>query len=196
MPSPIARPRRALAAALVLTLAVVTACSSSEGDDASSRTSTTAPARSSTTTKPGDAVADATETDYVDAFATNLSKTEGVFSDDGVRCLAGRWVEAIGADALREAGVPPGDIAASRARLDALDIDRPTAEAMADAFGSCGLALRDAYLRALQGDLSEQGKACMDDLLTEDAVRRSFVADLLGEELDPDPLTQVERCAR
>lgn len=205
MPCPLALPRRATAALLVLALALGSAgCSSDAGDAAAGRTTTSAAGRS-TTTEPGGgdrpdpsdgAVEDATEADYVDALATNFAKAGDVFSEEGVRCLAGRWVEVIGVDTFRAAGVAPDDLAANQARFEDLEIDRGTAEALAGSFDACGLQLRDAYLRTLQGDLSEQGKICVDDLLTEDAVRRSFVADLLGEELDPDPLTQVDRCTR
>lgn len=205
MPIPPALPRRAAAALLALgLLAGTTACSSDDDGAGSPRSTTTAPGRPSTPESDDDgspdrsdeAVADATEADYVDALATNFGRAGGVFGEEGVRCLAGGWMDVIGADTFRDAGIPPDDLARNQARFEDLEIDRSTAEALADSFDACGLQLRDAYLRTLEGDLSEQGKACVDDLLTEDAVRRSFVADLIGEELDPDPLTQVERCTR
>lgn len=206
MLAPFDLPRRLASAALVLALVAGTAaCSSSDdGDGASGRTTTTASERSTTTKaggdgstdSPDDALADATEADYVDALTSTFARSGDVFSEDGVRCLAGRWVEVIGADTFRGAGISPEDLAGGRAQFEEVEIDRATAEALADAFDACGLQLRDAYLRTLEGNLSEQGKICVDDLLTEEAVRRSFVADLLGEELDPDPLTDVSRCTR
>lgn len=202
-------PRRASTAALVaLLLLGSAACSSDEGAGPSTGPSTTQTDRSSTTVAGEDdgddgddearaeELAAATEEDYVEALAANFGRSGDVFSEEGVTCLAGRWVEAIGTETFRDAGIAPGDLAANQARFEELELDRTTAEALADGFDACGLAIRDAYLRTLQGDLSEQGKICVEELLTEDAVRRSFVADLLGEELDPDPLTQVDRCTR
>lgn len=200
-----ALPRRAVIAFVLLALLVGGAACSSDGPDGASEPRATTDADRSSTTRDGDPkdpdavdeeIAKATEADYVEALTENFGRSGDVFTAEGVSCLAGRFVEIIGADTFRAARVLPADLARNQARFDDLEIDRATAEALADAFDACGLQLRDAYLRTLEGDLSEQGKICLDDLLTEDAVRRSFVADLLGEELDPDPLSEVERCTR
>ena len=132
----------------------------------------------------------------VAALAKSFERAGDLYPAKGVARLARRFVDVIGVDTFHEAEAAPEDLARNRADLAGLSMDRPTAEALAGSFDECGLQMRDAYLKTLEGDLSEQGKLCLDDLLTEDLVRRSFVADLLGEELDPDPLTQVQRCTR
>lgn len=202
MPTTTSTPWRAAVGALALALAGgLVACTGSDSGGAPPSTRPGGSGASSTTVAAGDGTRprtepDATEADYVDALVENFQQAGSVFTDEGVRCLAEHWVSAIGTDTFREASITPADLTSNGSSLGALDIDRPTAETLADGFGDCGLDLRTVYLRTLEGDLSEQGKACVDDLLTEDAVRRSFVADVLGEKLDPDPLTQVDRCTR
>ncbi len=195
-------PLRRLAATLALVVALgagLVACSSS--DDAQPA-GTTTPRGSTTSTADGppstldDDVADATAADYVAALEENFGRSGGVFSAEGVSCLASSWVDTLGVETFQEAGVAPADVARNQADLGDLELDRRTATALADAFADCGLELRDAYLKTLEGNLSEQGKVCVDEMLTAEVVRQAFVAELMGEELDPDPLLQVERCTR
>ncbi|MBX3286573.1 MAG: hypothetical protein KF703_14590 [Actinobacteria bacterium] len=197
MPTPTSPRRLVAAVALVAALAPgLVACS--DHDDAAPST-TTAAAAATTTTAAGSGDGDpdaATEADYVAALEANFGRSGDVFSEEGVACLAQRWVEIIGVDTFHDAGVTPDELARNRADLGDLEMGPATAESLADSFDRCGLALRDAYLKTLEGDLSEQGKICVDEMLTPEVVRKAFVAELLGQELDPDPLLQVERCTR
>lgn len=214
------RPFAAALVALAL-LGGAAACSSGGDDDEADTTTTTEAGEPSgddgdtttttaqRTTDPGDDGTTTTEADdddgpvdadadaYVEAMMADFEEDDELFTTESAQCLAEKWVDMIGADTLNEAGVSPEDFAENGTEdyAEELGIDEDMANAMYDEFQGCGLdmegLLRDQFASE---ELTPEQEACVDENLNEDTLRESFVADLMGEELEEDPLDTVFQC--
>lgn len=114
------------------------------------------------------------------------------------QCLGSGYVDVLGVEKLQSAGIAP-DALAEGSSLDDLSIDDDTAKALFDQFAACQIDPKDIYISFaelfLDGPLTPEQRTCLDGVLTEDNLRRSFVADATGAELDPDPLDADDDCA-
>lgn len=156
------------------------------------RTTTTRPVTPSTMTRSDDAQA------YVDALAATYEEAGAdFFTKPQATCIAGAYLDAVGLDALRGAGISPEDFAESNG--DDFDGKVTLTEAMGgqifDRFEPCGVDFSTLF-RQLSGPgaLTPAQDACFDRILTPDNLRRSFVADYTGNELADDPLDQLDDC--
>lgn len=132
--------------------------------------------------------------DYIDAIAEDFSGG-GPFSRDEGECIGAGWVDAIGFDAIVDAGISPEEFATgSEEDLDALGIDEEVATGLYDAFGDCGIELREIFLEDSGVDPSPSEQSCLDDVLTDENLRESFVAEFSGESLDDDPFEEAMDC--
>jgi hypothetical protein len=209
--------RVAMAVTLAFALSGATACGSDDGgsDDAGSETTTTAAATDAeasgdepepeTETEPtGDEdpdappaeAGDADRQDYIDALAAAAGNDD--FADpDQSECLAEGWIDAIGADELRDAGITPEQFAdGGDEELQALGLDEDTADEMYDQFAACDLDLRELIIGSSQAEsgLTPDQQSCVEDTLTDEALRAWFVADLLGGEDVEDPFEALAVC--
>lgn len=211
LPIPPRTRRIAVAITLALALSGAAAACGSDDDGGSAGTTTTltsdadGPTDADDTESPGgegepDApstdVGDADRQDYIDALAASAADDDFATPEQS-ECVAEGWVDTIGVDELRAAGVSPQEFAdGDDAQLEVLGLDDDDAGALYDVLGDCGLDLRDLYLSSFseEGDLTADQMACVEDIISEDAVRSAFVADLIGDDTAEDPFESVATC--
>lgn len=218
--------RLATLAMALLLLGGTAACGSSSSDGASDEKATTTTSANSddsseTTEATEDSVDDMTDDseDTTDTTDTTESAPEPVsgdsrddyvaslvstFEDDGgamytkdqVQCLAENFVDTIGVDAFEQAGIT-AKAAADDGVMDQLKIDEPTAREMAASFDTCGVDLRKIFLDQIgTDDMTADQKACVEDVLTEEAIVESFVNDVTGNDTAKDPFDEVMSCVQ
>ncbi len=210
---PILPRTRRVAIAITLAFALsgaAAACGSDGGSDTTTTTTLTTDADGPTddteapddteatgeTGEPSPDAGDADRQDYVDALASAASDDDFATPEQS-ECLAEGWVDAIGVDELRAAGIAPEQFAdGDDFQLDALDLDEATAGTMYDQFATCDLDLRELFLTSFgeEGDLTPDQQACVEDTFSEDAVRASFIADILGDDTVEDPFDGLTAC--
>lgn len=140
-------------------------------------------------------VGDADRQDYIDALAASAAGDEFATPEQS-ECLAEGWVDAIGVDQLRDAGVTPEQFAdGGDEELQAVGLDEDTAGKMYDRFAACDLDLRELIIGSEdESALTPDQRTCVDDTLTDDALRAWFVADLLGDDTGQDPFDAMAGC--
>lgn len=190
----------AVAAALLL----VSGCASDPKDEAkepeTTTTSTTLIDDSVSTTRPAidpDDI-DGGEQAYVDAFVASYQGSDDnpLFDEDQAKCLAPKWVSAIGVEAFAAAGVAPEDIAGFEVGLEAVDLDEATAEAMVAAIPSCEIDLREGVLQAFvpTDNLPEDVRACLETAITDEVAAEIFKSQLLGADSPPQGVMDAQAC--
>lgn len=199
-------PRSLLAVVLAMTMFVGAACSADGSDDAGP--STTAKTDEQTTTSEGDGPSSTTEATgdeagdrqaYLDAFTKGFQdEEEQVFDSGQVDCLAERYLDTIGLDNLVDAGVTPEEYGDGNDFPEEVGLDEDKANELYDQFGACDIDLKeifiDVFARFSPEPLTDEQRSCIDDALTEEKLRRSFVADLLDLDEDQDPLDGLDTC--
>ena len=178
------------------------ACGTSGADDADSRGTKTTNDKKSTTTssKAPITVARSAEAQrYATALITKLKEDgSGVFDTSQASCMAGSYLDAIGVEALKAAGISPAAFAEGNGRdfNDKITLTEAMGNQVFDGFARCGVDVAKVFrLMYTSENPTPEENACLDSLLTESNLRRSFMADYLGQKLDPDPIDQLEACA-
>lgn len=215
--TPRTTPTRLAALAVALLLAAGTAaCGTSSGDDSSDTTeakttttvqddeTTTTEADDdttttegdddeTTTTEGGDEPVDADAQAYVDAMTDGIGEVFG--GPEQATCLAEAWVDTIGADVLAEQGVTPEAFGeGDDEMIEGLDLDEGTASDLYDTFGDCDIDLKALFTSFSSESPTPEEEACVDEILTDDNLRESFVAEYTGVDLEDDPIDAVEDC--
>lgn len=214
--TPRTHPARLAATAVALLLAFgAAACGTSSGETSSTtegKTTTTADGSDDTTTTEADDETPTTEDDdettttegsddpvdadaqaYVDAMTDGVGEVFG--GTERAACLAEAWVDTIGADVLTEKGVTPEEFGeGSDDMIDGLGLDEDTASDLYDTFGDCDIDLRALFTSFGSDDPTPEQEACVEEILTDDALRASFVAEYTGESLDEDPVDEIDTC--
>lgn len=137
---------------------------------------------------------------YVDALVSTIEgSSSDVFEPGQVKCLAGNFVDIIGVDALKSAGISPKEFAEGDgiAFPSELGVDEAKANKMFDQFEGCGIDLPELYSKIFStgGDgLTDEQQSCVDQVLTEDNLRKSLVASFLGKDPQDDPLKAAVDC--
>lgn len=116
-----------------------------------------------------------------------------------MKCLAGNFVDIIGVDALKSAGISPKQFAEGdgTAFSSKLGVDETKANKLFDQFKGCGIDLVELYSKIFStgGDgVTDEEQTCIDQVLTEDNLRKSLVASFLGKDLQDDPLKAAVDC--
>lgn len=137
--------------------------------------------------------------DYVDALVATIDGAGEEFFEPGqVECLAESFVDVIGVDALEAAGISPDELAEGTASTfpPELGLDEAEANELYDQFGACEIDLVEQFSKifAAGRDLTAEEQACLEGVGTDENLRASFVADVLGEELEDDPLDAITTC--
>ena len=201
--------RYSLLAALVLTAPLLATGCSSGGDDTGDKAAVTTDDGSTTTDGGKDTTTTTTKKDgggkvnvsteaapYVKAMAASLSKSQNdgdlQMTPEQADCIAPRWVDTIGVDRFKEAGVTPEAIEKDDNATDFKEftLTKPEAEVMYDAFGQCNVNLRELMLESLAGDaeVPEAVRTCMEGVLTEKAIKKLMILGLTeGDTTVDDP---------
>ena len=171
-----------------LAVAVLAAC----GDDDDGGSATTARATETTTASDGTATgttvsaADATEEDYLAAIVRSLSEGptgEVRTTPEQAECMAPKWLETVGIERLREHDIAPSmigdDNSDDGSALADLGLTEAEGNALYDAFGECGVVLREEFVQSMTEELSADAAACVDDAMTDDLLRRLMVASIV-----------------
>jgi hypothetical protein len=159
------------AAVLLLVLGGVAACGDDDADT-SSDTDGDTPARSETS--------DDLRQEYVDAIvAIADDEDDEAFPPEARLCVAESFVDAFGAEEMREAGVEPEDIAGDVGGPGELGLDFSDEQSAAfyDQMSGC-MDLRSLIVEGVLGAESElppEAVACLDENLTDDLLERFFV---------------------
>lgn len=181
--------------AALLFLIGVSACSSSTDDSAGGPSDTTVTDDGPDgPDEPDDDPPEATgdEAEYVDAMTESmLSDGEFPASEDEARCISTNTVQVIGVDRFEEAGISPADIRDSDSGdpegigtdMDLSDVGLSEDEAnqIYDGFGDCGLDFRELMFEQMRadGDITPEIEECVDQVLTDDAVRTLMVTGMM-----------------
>ncbi|MFN8019699.1 MAG: hypothetical protein U0P45_16485 [Acidimicrobiales bacterium] len=205
-PSPPLPRRRALGAAVLVATAVLVAGCSSSSSEGSSKgkgdrtTTTSASGQPTTTAKPIDPeTIEGGKQAYVDAMTPMIKASSGLAESDAKKaadCLAPRWVDIIGVEAFAKKGIRPEDVPKMQGGLEQLDITTKQAEAMAKAFGTCGIDVRTAAVAQYTSDPSmpQSVKDCIDGAVTTDMVLTGLVASLSGKPAAADAFAAPQKC--
>lgn len=190
-------------AQVTTTTTAATTSSSTSTTSTTSTTTTTRPVTTTTrpvTTTTGRGQVPATEQAYLDALEKAFSAEEGVPIDQAQsQCLAAGVVHIIGIDRLTAAGITPEELAKGNGSSfpPELGIDEAKANQMYDQFGACGIDLVAVFRTLIAtgiDSLTAEQDACLDRLITDDVLRRSFLADALDQDGPVDPLDGIEEC--
>lgn len=145
---------------------------------------------------------DATDEDYAAALAAELGGG-GAFpgEPDQIECVAGVFVDSIGgADALRDAGVSPRDLADAEGPGDLgveLDEDQ-VADDLVGGFEECDYDLLALLTESLGPDAPEGFEECVRAEITNDDIAGVFarlIIDPTDEEAASSIVPQLEECA-
>ncbi|MCU1373679.1 MAG: hypothetical protein JWO68_965 [Actinomycetia bacterium] len=114
-------------------------------------------------------------------------------------CIAERFIDVIGLDTLQSSGVTPEQFGqgSGDAFAGSLDIDEPTARELFDQFGECDLDLAAASFEQFTSEgppLDAEGRACVQQAITNDRLREAFVDTLLGRTGDNGPYEEASKC--
>jgi hypothetical protein len=118
---------------------------------------------------------------YVDAMIEsfdNAPPDELQIDREQARCLAPRWVEAIGAERLQAAGIEPRDFAdQGDVDLTEVGLSEDDGNAMYDAFGECDIDVKRVFVESFSTDrdVSDEDKDCLADAMSDDLLRRIMV---------------------
>ena len=115
-------------------------------------------------------------------------------------CLAIRWVDVIGGEALVDSGLSPEEFAEQGP--PAVGIDRPTAGAMVDSMGQCGASLEEFYeqwetsIFGVDAGSDPEVTECLKDAVDMEDFRSAMVETFMGEETDQmdDLQARFEAC--
>lgn len=208
--------RNPLIALLLVAALLFSACSSDGGDDAADDTTTTAADGESTTTEGeggddettttegsggsegGDGPVDVSDDErpYVEAMAESMledEESEFPLTDDQAECFASRTVKVLRVDRLRAAGITPESLGDDEEVLEFPDLELTMDEGneIYDAFGACGVDLREAMLADMASDdeMGPGAAACIEGVFTEENLRLFFVTLMVkGEDaMEDDP---------
>lgn len=125
-----------------------------------------------------------------DTYATNVAKglsggsksgSDLVLDPKAARCVAPKWVDAIGLDTLQKKSPDPSELAKSNYSYDELGLNKGQATTMIAAFGDCGVHLYDLLIRSLSVGLSSDQKTCIRRELPPDLAQQFLVAALSGD---------------
>ncbi|MGI8757439.1 MAG: hypothetical protein ACR2MB_16600 [Acidimicrobiales bacterium] len=172
-----------------------TAGDSSSTTTAGDSSSTTTAGDSSSTTTAGDSSSTTTDkgpagSGPADVYATNVAKGLSSKSKDGsdllldpkaARCVAPKWVDAIGLDTLQKKAPDPSDLAKSNYSYDKLGLSKDQASTMIDAFGKCGVDLYELLIRSLSVGIPKDKQTCIRRELPPDLAQKFLVAALSGD---------------
>ncbi|HEX2576688.1 MAG TPA: hypothetical protein VHK88_10100 [Aquihabitans sp.] len=172
----------------------------SEEDTEDGDTTTTASEEDGdeTSTTEGGGSGSADRQAYVDALTAALtSDGEGLFEPAQMACLGEAFVDTIGVEELQAADISPEQFAEQDGEsLEPLGLTEDDANELYDQYATCEIDLQSAFNTFLtsDGQVTPEQQACVDRYATDDSFRRSFVADILGEELADDPLEKAGEC--
>lgn len=130
--------------------------------------------------------------DYVDALVATAEVEPNPLTDDQLRCLSAALVDALGIEALQDAASPDEirEDPESGLRDFGISIDEEQANQIIDQSTDCGVDFREVVLASLaESGLSDEDIACVEEAISEEAVRRLIVA---GFTEDEDALSEAE----
>lgn len=210
---------RSLLGALLATTVFLGACSTSGSDEATPTTEATGEASTTTvsddptptTDAPTPTTEDVPDTTgggetgdrqaYLDAFAKGFQEEgdEQFFSAGQVDCLGEGFLDVIGVDTLVDAGVTPEEFGEGDGFSEELGLDEDQANDLYDQFEGCGIDLKEIFVDTFTSfspqPLGDEELACIDDVLTDERIRDSFVSDLLEvEDGAADPFDEIDSC--
>lgn len=132
----------------------------------------------------GNSEDDEAKTAIADYFTTEQSGQQAsAMKKDQADCVAGRMVDDIGVDQLKEYKVLNDD-GSFNEKIQGFEMSEEDAEVMADAFLTCTDTLESMkkQVAAAPSASSPEGKACFDELLTEENVKSMMVASFSGDQ--------------
>ncbi|MGI8755266.1 MAG: hypothetical protein ACR2MB_05280 [Acidimicrobiales bacterium] len=161
-------------------------------------TTTVGPLPTTTTTTVGPRPA-ADAQAYLDAFAADIVSGQGakIFERSQADCMARRFLDTIGLERLRAAGVAPEDFKIGRDLGQSLDIGEDEANRLYDLIPACGVDLKGALLRSLTAGgpaLTPSEQACFDRAFRPEDLRQSLVSELTGKDVPDTIFNDIEKC--
>ncbi|WP_110180578.1 hypothetical protein [Nocardioides solisilvae] len=123
---------------------------------------------------------------YVDAMATSMAEGDSPMDKEQSTCFSEGFVDVVGLDKVKEAGSPE-EFGEGTDDLDfsTLELTEDQGNDIYDNFEECGVDLRDEMLKEMSADdsIPAESKECVEDAITEDALRDFFVTSMVeGEE--------------
>ncbi len=134
-------------------------------------------------------------------YASNDEDEDFQLTDDQIDCMSPRFINVIGVDRLKENGVTPADLESDEAmNFSELGMTEKEGNALYDTFGECNIDLNEMMMTSMAADedMTPEMKTCMQEVFTDDNLRRFMVASMIEGEaaLEDDPLmAQLMGCA-
>lgn len=171
--------------------------STTEPDGTTTDPEQTTTTDATTTTTGGSGGKTGSEDDYVAALVKGFTagnENDLVLPADGARCVAPKWIDAIGVSRLVDKKVSPEDMADPDFGFNELGLDRGQATAMIDAFGPCDVDIYQLLLDAIGSEVGDDKRACLRKELTAKTARDLLIGALLSSDQNTDPvLAELER---
>lgn len=136
---------------------------------------------------------------YAEAIAKAMTSPTGdnvPLDDDQADCLAGHFVNTIGVDRMKDAGVTPADFDVGAGPLNEegpladMDLSEKDANQLFDSFGKCDMNFRDVMIDSIMADeenVSPEMVTCLEGALDDDMLRAMMVSSFTGQEPDESP---------
>ncbi|QXC63378.1 hypothetical protein KSP35_11640 [Aquihabitans sp. G128] len=203
----------------LLLVASLAACSGSGGSDGASSTTTKAPAGEQATTTTAGSDDDGTTTtasgddettttsggsgesgdaaSYAASLAKGLASGDAAsdelqVTDDEAACVAPKWIETIGVDALTSFGASPKDLEDPDFSFPDLKLDDEQGLAMIDAFVDCDVDIYGQFADVLSEDLDATQQACLEGELDEASTRQYLASALTKDEMSSDLIAKLQ----
>jgi hypothetical protein len=130
---------------------------------------------------------------YVDAL---LAEPPTYLDGEQADCIASHWVEVVGVDAIRAAGVTPESIEAGSTSINDVPVDRETAEAVVESYAICEFDIVDlvvtGFADLVEGDPTKL--ACIEAVITPEVAHDYMVAAILSaDEGDAPEMEELQR---
>lgn len=138
------------------------------------------------------------EQDYVDELSAAIS-SDGIATVEQGQCIGTSWIELIGFDAIVAVDMSPSEFGnLDNERYVALDLGGDVAGQIYDTFEDCDLDFPGIFRElSTPPDATDAEKACVAEVLSDDAMRTVFIESLIetGGDEDFDPVfEEVEAC--
>lgn len=136
---------------------------------------------------------DASEADYVAAFATLLAQFGDTVTDQQATCLGERWTETVGVDRMASADITPDGISSNEVNFGDLGLEAADADAMAEAIVGCDVDIAGVVITMNGADADSA--ACVRKKVPAEALARGFAYGVAGVDLPADLDQYEDVCA-
>lgn len=119
---------------------------------------------------------------YIDAMLASFDDEDDLPLDRSqAECMSAGYLDVIGVDRLKAAGISPEDFADDDDALDGIEFTEEDGQRIYDVFGTCKIDLREMMMTSMaeDDDISPEQAACFDTVLTDEYLERLIVGGMV-----------------